>query len=58
MDPTKLKSQILSILFVSAKPVTVKELAGILEMEPEAIKQAAAEIAAGKVDPGLVPFVP
>ncbi|OGE81226.1 MAG: SMC-Scp complex subunit ScpB [Candidatus Doudnabacteria bacterium RIFCSPLOWO2_02_FULL_48_8] len=57
MDPTKLKSQILSILFVSAKPVTVKELAGILEMEPEAIKQAAAEIAAGNVDSGIVLLV-
>lgn len=54
MDSAKLKSQILSILFVASKPVTIKELASILETEEEQIKKAVTEITASNSTSGIV----
>lgn len=36
----KLKSQLESLLFISAKPMTIKQLAELIEAEPDRIKQA------------------
>ena len=48
----RLKSQILSILFVASKPVGLKELADALETEEAQIKQAVTEIVAGNQNSG------
>lgn len=54
MDSKKLKSQILSILFVSPKPVTIKELTESLEAEEEAIEQAVSELISENRDSGII----
>ncbi|OGE88081.1 MAG: SMC-Scp complex subunit ScpB [Candidatus Doudnabacteria bacterium RIFCSPLOWO2_02_FULL_49_13] len=50
----RLKSQILSILFVASKPVGLKELADALETEEAQIKQAVTEIVAGNQNSGII----
>ncbi|HTL39540.1 MAG TPA: SMC-Scp complex subunit ScpB [Methylomirabilota bacterium] len=50
----KLKSQILSILFVASKPVSLTELQDVLEVTEEAIKQSVAELIAGNQTAGII----
>ncbi|MBI2355855.1 MAG: SMC-Scp complex subunit ScpB [Candidatus Doudnabacteria bacterium] len=54
MDPNKLKSQILSVLFAASKPVTLKELCDVLEVSEEEIKNAVASITAQNQGSGIV----
>lgn len=54
MEPSKLKSQIQSILFVSAKPVSIKDLAEVLGVDEETVKSAVAEIVAENQNSGIV----
>jgi segregation and condensation protein B len=54
MDSTKLKSQILSILFVSSKPVLLSELSSVLEVSPDEIKSTIAELVAGNEHSGII----
>jgi segregation and condensation protein B len=54
MDTQKLKSQILSILFVAGKPVTIKELSTALEIDINEIKQAVTEIVSNQTDLGII----
>ncbi|OGE83628.1 MAG: SMC-Scp complex subunit ScpB [Candidatus Doudnabacteria bacterium RIFCSPLOWO2_01_FULL_44_21] len=54
MDSQKLKSQILSILFVASKPVTIKELVGVLEVSEEELKQAVAELVSENQSSGII----
>src|SRR3989344_9060306 len=54
MELNKLKSQILSILFVSGKPVSLKELAEVLEINEEEIKDAIAQITQNNPDSGII----
>jgi segregation and condensation protein B len=49
-----LRSQILSILFVSAKPVSLAELESSLEASADEIKQAVSEIAANNSESGII----
>lgn len=49
-----LKSQILSILFVASKPVSIKELAETLEVDEAQIKAGVAEIVAGQQISGII----
>ena len=44
MDKSKLQFQLLSILFVASKPVSIKELAEVLETDEQEIKTAASEL--------------
>lgn len=54
MDLSKLKSQILSILFVSSKPVTLAELEASLDVELNQIRQAISEISADNHSSGII----
>jgi segregation and condensation protein B len=50
----KLKSQILSILFVASKPVSIKELTETLEIDETDIKQAIDEFVADNHSAGII----
>lgn len=50
----KLKSQILSILFVSTKPVSLAELVTSLDTDQESIRQAVAAIVANNHTSGII----
>jgi segregation and condensation protein B len=54
MDSAKLKSQILSILFVSSKPVSISELSSTLELTEDDIKTVVAEIVADNQKNGII----
>lgn len=54
MELAKLKSQVSSILFSSPKPVTIKELVSILELEESEIKNAVAELVADNQHSGII----
>ncbi|MBX4187156.1 MAG: SMC-Scp complex subunit ScpB [Candidatus Doudnabacteria bacterium] len=54
MDSQKLKSQILSILFVSGKPVGLDELLNVLEITEEELKIAIAELVAANQTSGII----
>lgn len=54
MSSPKLKSQILSILFVAAKPVALPELQATLEISDEELKEAIAEIVSENVESGII----
>jgi len=49
-----LKSQILSILFVAGKPVSIKELAEILQIGQEEIKNAVEGLASENQESGII----
>ncbi len=49
-----LKSQILSILFVASKPVSIKELMEVLEASEGEIKSAIAELVAQNQNSGII----
>lgn len=51
---TSLKSQILSILFVAAKPVSVKELAEVLGVSQEEIKNAIEDLVRENQESGII----
>lgn len=53
-DNEKLKSQILSILFVAGKPSSIKELAETLEVPEEDIKIRVSEIVSENRDSGII----
>ncbi len=50
----RLKSQILSILFVASKPVTLKELVETLEIDETQIKQAVGELVSQNQNSGII----
>jgi segregation and condensation protein B len=50
----KLKSQILSILFAASKPVSIKELKEVLEVDDEKIKQAISELVSVNQSNGII----
>jgi segregation and condensation protein B len=54
MDQNKLKSQILSILFVASKPVSIKELVEALETDEENIKMAVDKIVSENESSGII----
>lgn len=54
MDLVKLKSQILSILFVASKPVSIRELTVTMEVDDEQIKQAVAELVSENLTSGII----
>ncbi len=54
MDQAKLKSQILSILFVASKPVSIKELREALEITEEDLKSAIAELVSANQASGII----
>lgn len=54
MDQSKLKFQILSILFIASKPVAVKELAEVFEISEEELKSAVAELASVNQTSGII----
>lgn len=54
MDQSKLKSQILSILFVASKPVTLKELSSALDIPEEEIKLAVSELVSENHTSGII----
>jgi segregation and condensation protein B len=54
MELAKLKSQILSILFVAGKPVTIKELLDVLEISEEELKTAVADLVAVNQTSGII----
>lgn len=54
MDINKLKSQILSILFVASKPVGIQELVESLSVDEGEVKQAVAAIVAENPNSGIV----
>ncbi len=54
MDLSQLKSQILSILFVAGKPVSLKELQDVLEMDESVIKQALEQIVSENHNSGII----
>jgi len=54
MTDLKLKSQILSILFVASKPVSIKELCDVLELDEEKIKQAVSELVSENQNSGII----
>lgn len=54
MDLSKLKSQILSILFVASKPVSLKELKEVLEITDEELKSAIAELVSANQNSGII----
>ena len=51
---SKLQSQITSILFVSSKPVSIKELAHVLDVKESEIKDAVAELVAKNQNAGVI----
>ncbi|HEX5430209.1 MAG TPA: SMC-Scp complex subunit ScpB [Patescibacteria group bacterium] len=54
MDLNKLKSQILSILFVASKPVSIKELTETFGMSESDIKEAVEEIVSENDTSGII----
>src|SRR5258708_8744365 len=54
MESAKLKSQILSILFVAGKPVSMKELSDVLEITEDELKTAVTELVAGNQISGII----
>lgn len=54
MDLSKLKSQILSILFVASKPVAIKELLETLESPEAELKSAIAELVSENASSGII----
>ena len=54
MDSQKLKSQILSILFVASKPVSIKELQDVLEIDESEIKKTITELVAANQTSGII----
>ena len=54
MDANKLKSEILSILFVSAKPVSLAELETALGVEPDKIRTAVSELVSENHSSGII----
>ncbi|MBX4204849.1 MAG: SMC-Scp complex subunit ScpB [Candidatus Doudnabacteria bacterium] len=54
MDLSKLKSIILSILFVASKPVSIRELFETLNIEESEIKEAIASLVADNAHSGIV----
>ncbi len=54
MEISKLKSQILSILFVAGKPVSLKELMDVLEVTEDELKTAIAELVAQNQSSGVI----
>lgn len=54
MSLPKLKSQILSILFVASKPVALDELKSALEISDEELKEAIAEIVSENLESGII----
>ncbi len=54
MDKDKIKSQIVSILFVSSKPVSIKELKEVLEIDEKEIKSAISELISDNASSGIV----
>ncbi|OGE80088.1 MAG: SMC-Scp complex subunit ScpB [Candidatus Doudnabacteria bacterium RIFCSPHIGHO2_01_FULL_45_18] len=54
MDQTKLKSQILSVLFVASKPVSIKELGETFEVSEEELKKASNELVADNQTSGII----
>lgn len=54
MDLAKLKSQILSILFVSSKPVSLSELEASLDLPADEIRQGIAAIVADNQSSGII----
>ncbi|MGE5392804.1 MAG: SMC-Scp complex subunit ScpB [Candidatus Saccharibacteria bacterium] len=54
MDIKRLKSQIVSILFVAPKPVTLKELVDTLEAGEDEIKQAISELVQENSNSGVI----
>ncbi len=54
MEISKLKSQILSILFVAGKPVSLKELMDVLEISEDELKSAIAELVAQNQSSGII----
>lgn len=54
MDLSKLKPQILSILFVAGKPVSLKELQDVLQIDESVIKEAIQEIVADNQNSGII----
>ncbi len=54
MELPKLKSQILSILFVASKPVSLKELQDALEIEEAEIKSAITDLVAENHNSGII----
>jgi segregation and condensation protein B len=54
MDLSKTKSQILSVLFVASKPVTMKELEEVLEIQPENLKEAISSLVSDNNHSGII----
>ena len=54
MDQSKLKSQILSILFVASKPVAIKELTEVLDVSQEELKSAIADLVSLNQTAGII----
>ena len=54
MDLPKLKSQILSILLVASKPVSLKELTEAMEVSDDELKSAIAELVAQNSASGII----
>lgn len=54
MDLIKLKSQILSILLVASKPVSLKELKEVLETDDDLLKQAIGELVSANQTSGII----
>jgi segregation and condensation protein B len=54
MEIAKLKSQILSVLFVAGKPVAIKELQDVLEVTEDEIKHAITELVADNHNSGII----
>ncbi len=54
MESSKLKSQLLSILFVASKPVSIKELLEVLEVPEEELKNTIAELVAANQSTGII----
>ena len=54
MEITKLSSQILSILFVSSKPVGIKEISQALETDEESVKDAVSALVGQNSNSGII----
>lgn len=54
MESAKLRSQILSILFVAGKPVSMKELSEVLEITEDELKLDVGELAASNQTSGII----
>ncbi len=54
MESSKLKSQILSILFVAGKPVSLQELIDVLEISEDELKSAIADLVSQNQTSGVI----